>query len=68
MLNPFTGFEPGTMVRYHGSITALHGLYEAHPCRCLCCDDSIVGTARFKLLDEQGNEVVSCVRASSITV
>lgn len=25
MLNPMTDWEPGTLVRYHGSITILHG-------------------------------------------
>jgi hypothetical protein len=67
MLNPLTGFTPGLPVRYHGSLTHLHGVYEAHPCRCLRCDDPIVGTVRYRLLDEQGAEVVSCVRARPIT-
>lgn len=67
MLNPITGFEPGLLVRYHGSLTTLHGLYQAHPCHCLRCDDPIVGSARFRLLDDQGQTVVTCVRARSLT-
>lgn len=67
MLNPFTGFEPGSLVRYHGSLTDLHGVYAAHPCRCLRCDDPVLGTARFRLVDTAGRTVLDCVRASSIT-
>lgn len=67
MLNPLTGFEPGTLVRYHGSLTELHGTYRAHPCDCLRCDDPIAGTVRYRLLDETGRVAVACVRARSIT-
>lgn len=67
MLNPMTGWEPGTRVRYTGSLTALHGEYRAYPCACLRCDDPIVGSARFELLDETDTTVISCVRARSIT-
>ncbi|MFD7705667.1 hypothetical protein [Streptomyces sp. NPDC059786] len=67
MLNPMCDWEPGVLVRYHGSITALHGIYAAYPCMCLNCDDPIIGTGRFRLLDEQGRVAVSCVRARSIS-
>jgi hypothetical protein len=67
MLNPLTRWEPGILVRYHGSLADLHGTYQAHPCRCLRCDDPILGTARFRLVDASGTTVVSCVRARSIT-
>jgi hypothetical protein len=68
MLNPLTAWEPGTLVRYHGSLTDLHGEYRAHPCNCLRCDDPILGTARFLLVDEEGETAATCVRASSITL
>lgn len=67
MLNPLTGFEPGTVVRYHGSLTDLHGVYRAHPCRCLRCDDPVIGSVRYQLADEHGGVAVTCVRARSIT-
>lgn len=67
MLNPFTTWEPGTPVVYTGSLTNLHGQYQAYPCTCLHCDDPIVGTARFELRNQDGTTVASCVRARSIT-
>ncbi|MGW2048574.1 hypothetical protein ACWCPF_25835 [Streptomyces sp. NPDC001858] len=67
MLNPLTGWEPGLQVRYHGSLTQLHGVYAAHPCTCLRCDDPVYGTVRYQLADENGTVVVSCVRPASIT-
>lgn len=67
MLNPLTRWEPGLLVRYHGSLTELHGAYAAHPCTCLRCDDPILGTARYQLVDADGNTAVTCVRARSIT-
>lgn len=67
MLNPLTDWEPGILVRYHGSLTSLHGVYRAHPCTCLRCDDPILGTARYQLVDGDGRTVVACVRARSIT-
>jgi len=66
MLNPMTAWEPGTLVRYTGSLTGLHGTYRAYPCTCLRCDDPIIGTARFRLADSTGT-VAECVRARSIT-
>lgn len=66
MLNPLTGFEPGTVVRYHGSITDLHGVYRAQPCNCLRCDDPVVGSVRYQLVGDNGT-VITCVRARSIT-
>jgi hypothetical protein len=67
MLNPLTGFTPGTLVDYHGSLTELHGTYAAHPCDCLHCDDPILGTVRYQLHDADGHIAVACVRARSIT-
>lgn len=67
MLNPLIRWEPGTLVRYHGSLTTLHGTYAAHPCTCLDCDDPILGTARYQLVDGASRTVVACVRARSIT-
>lgn len=67
MLNPAIAWEPGTLVRYQGTLTDLHGAYQAHPCTCLRCDDPIIGTARFELRDDSGAIVASCVRARSIT-
>lgn len=67
MLNPMTAWEPGTLVHYTGSLTGLHGIYRAYPCSCLRCDDPIIGSARFELLDHTDTTVVSCVRARSIT-
>jgi len=67
MLNPIIRWEPGTLVRYHGSLADLHGVYAAHPCDCLRCEDPILGSARFQLIDEQDAVVATCVRAGSIT-
>ena len=67
MLNPLTHWEPGTRVLYPGSLTDLHGTYQAHPCDCLNCDDPGLGSARFRLVDAAGRTVVQCVRARSIT-
>ena len=67
MLNPMTGWEPGTLVRYTGSLTTLHGVHHAHPCTCLNCDDPILGSVRFQLVDTSGTVVATCVRARSIT-
>lgn len=67
MLNPLTGFEPGTLVRYHGSLTAAHGVYRAGLCHCRDCDDPVTGTVRYQLTDEHGHVAVTCVRARSIT-
>lgn len=67
MLNPLTDWEPGTLVRYHGSLTELHGLYAAHPCTCLNCDDHGDGAVRYQLSDEHGTVTVACVRPRSIT-
>ena len=67
MLNPVTAWEPGTLVHYQGSLTDLHGTYPAHPCTCLNCDDPSLGSARFRLVDDSGTTVASCVRARSIT-
>lgn len=67
MLNPMIRWEPGTLVRYHGSLTELHGLYAAHPCVCLNCGDHGDGAVRYQLADENGDVVVACVRARSIT-
>lgn len=68
MLNPLIHWEPGTLVRYHGSITSLHGTYQAHPCTCLrCTDDRGLPGVRFMLKDAAGVTVIACVRARSIT-
>lgn len=67
MLNPVIDYTPGILVRYHGSLTDLHGTYHAHPCTCLNCDHPDLGTARFRLADGSGKTVASCVRARSIT-
>lgn len=67
MLNPVTGWTPGTTVTYHGSLTTLHGTYRAHPCTCLRCDDPILGTARFRLDTADGTTAATCVRSRSIT-
>ncbi|MER7794843.1 hypothetical protein [Streptomyces sp. NPDC097640] len=68
MLNPLIRWEPGTKVRYHGSLTDLHGTYAAHPCQCLQCtdNDDLLGV-RFALQDTDGNTAATCVRAGSIT-
>ncbi|MFJ4624244.1 hypothetical protein [Streptomyces sp. NPDC088812] len=67
MLNPVIRWEPGILVRYHGSLTALHGIYRAFPCGCLNCDDPRLGTVRYQLLDDEGEVVASCVRPGSAT-
>ena len=68
MLNPLTAWAPGTLVRYHGSLTSLHGTYQAHPCGCLNCVDSRgLPGVRFELRDAAGTVVVACVRPRSIT-
>ncbi|MEW2070025.1 hypothetical protein [Streptomyces sp. NPDC007346] len=66
MLNPMIRWEPGTLVRYHGSLAALHGVYTAHRCDCHQHDDQ-AGTVRFALKDEDGTVVAYCVRPKSIT-
>ncbi|TXS35309.1 hypothetical protein [Streptomyces sp. t39] len=68
MLNPMTPWTPGMNVRYHGSLTSLHGTYQAHPCTCLRCNDPILGTVRYALVDEQGTTVATCVRAGSLSL
>lgn len=67
MLNPLTAWTPGTLVRYHDSLTDLHGVYQAHPCDCRRCDDPALGTARFQLTDANGTIIAACVHAHSIT-
>ncbi|OMI34435.1 hypothetical protein [Streptomyces sparsogenes] len=68
MLNPMTRWEPGTKVRYHGSLVELHGVYAAHPCRCLRCTDTHnLPGVRFALQDADGNTAATCVRPRSIT-
>ena len=67
MLNPMIRWEPGTTVRYHGSLTALHGMYRAYPCPCLQCGDDGDRAVRFQLVDETEHVAVTCVRARSIT-
>lgn len=67
MLNPLIAWEPGTLVRYHGSLTDLHGVHRAYPCACLNCGDHGLGATRFQLVDAAGNVIASCVRARSIT-
>ena len=66
MLNPLTGFEPGMLVTYHGSLTELHGQYQTYPCGCLHCDDPVVGSVRYQLVGADGT-VIDCVRPRSIT-
>lgn len=68
MLNPMTAWTPGLLVDYHGSLTNLHGQYEAHPCVCLnCVDQHGLPGVRFELRNEAGTVVVACVRPRSIT-
>lgn len=67
MLNPMIRWEPGLLVRYHGSLADLHGVYRAYPCGCLQCGDHGEGAVRFQLVDEAGTVVVACVRPASIT-
>lgn len=67
MLNPMIAWEPGVLVRYHGSLTDLHGEYAAYPCPCLNCGDHGDGAVRFQLVDSSGCVVATCVRARSIT-
>ncbi|MGW3400762.1 hypothetical protein [Streptomyces zhihengii] len=64
MLNPLTAWEPGVLVRYHGSITELHGLYQAYPCPCWRCGDDR-RNVRFQLT--AADKVIDCVRPRSIT-
>ena len=66
MLNPVTGFEPGMLVTYHGSLAGLHAQYRAYPCTCLHCDDPVVGPVRYQLVGADGT-VIDCVRPRSIT-
>lgn len=65
MLNPLIRWKPGVLVRYHGSLTALHGLYAARPFTCLGCTDNhdLPGV----LKDTARDTVIACVRPSSIT-
>lgn len=65
MLNPMIRWEPGTTVTYHGSLTHLHGNYQAFPCICLRCAGPARDTHRFEL--RSGDTVITCVRARSIT-
>lgn len=68
MLNPLIAWEPGLLVDYRGSLTDLHGQYEAHPCGCLnCTDNRDLPGVRFELRDEHGAVIVACVRPRSIT-
>lgn len=67
MLNPLIRWEPGTLVRYHGSLADLHGVYRAYSCGCVRCDDPFYGSHKFRLVDDNGRTVVECVRARSIT-
>lgn len=49
--------EPGDLVRYHGSIPGLHGLWLALPCACGICkaiDALGLPEARFALADPWG--------------
>ena len=64
MLNPLIHWEPGLLVRYHGSLTELHGIYQAFPCDCLPCGDDR-SNVRFRLDSSTGT--VSCVRPRSVT-
>lgn len=64
MLNPLVAWEPGTTVRYHGTLTDLHGEYRAFPCRCTRCD---VTTVRFELRETDGQAVIDHVQPRSIT-
>jgi len=66
VLNPLVRWEPGTLVRYHGSLTDLHGTYRAWPCDCLYHDDDRMSVS-FNLTNAAGNVVVACVRPRSIT-
>lgn len=67
MLNPLIRREPGTPVRYHGSLADLHGVYAAHPCDCLNCDNPNYGAVRYRLVDADGMTAAYCVRPASIT-
>ncbi|MGW7288977.1 hypothetical protein ACWGH4_26235 [Streptomyces sp. NPDC054847] len=64
MLNPLVHWEPGTLVRYHGSLSELHGIYQAFPCDCLPCGDDR-SNVRFRL--EAPDTTVMCVRPRSVT-
>lgn len=51
--------ELGDLVVYHGSITALHGLWLAVPCQCGNCklmDEMGLPNVRFALVDPWGEE------------
>lgn len=68
MLNPLTHWTPGSLVRYHGSLTHLHGTYTVHPCTCLSCtDNNEVHGVRFALKGAGGATVIACVHLHSIT-
>lgn len=67
MLNPMIAWEPGVLVRYHGSDTNAHGTYRAYPCTSLNCNDPGLGVVRFELADSDGDVVLACVRPVSIT-
>lgn len=68
MLNPLIAWEPGLLVDYHGSLTDLHGVYQAYPCGCLNCTDRLgLPGVRFELRDQAGTVIVACVRPRSIT-
>lgn len=63
--------EPGDLVDYHGSFTALHGLWLAVPCPCRTCaalDALGVPDVRFALADPWGERSGPYhVRRESIT-
>ncbi len=67
MLNPTIRWEPGVQVRYHGSLTALHGVYAAHPCRCMKHDDQRTSVS-LQLADHTGTVTVTCVRPVSVSL
>lgn len=67
MLNPMIAWEPGVLVRYHGSLDGLDGSFHAHPCTCLNCEGPRCDSVRFRLIDADGQTVATCVRARSIT-
>ncbi|MFJ7998975.1 hypothetical protein ACIQ7D_17765 [Streptomyces sp. NPDC096310] len=66
MLNPMVRWEPGVLVRYHGSLSDLHGLYEAHPCGCLRHADEPT-SVNFQLATDDGTVVATCIRPASVT-
>lgn len=63
--------EPGDLVVYHGSLTALHGLWLAVPCGCAICmrlDRFGIADVRFALADPWGEAPGPFhVRRASIT-